>query len=119
MDVDGVERCIIQRVADVRVREWTLRRSGDIERLVGAICACADLIHERSVAPRRSSLDVEIDPGTRISTTMSKSRGGGVKTRRRALTRRARQCQTAVDHLSHPRTNSISDPRTPVPASQR
>ena len=50
LDVDGVERCFVQRRADVRVREWTLRRSGDVEWFAGTFCACADLVHKRGVA---------------------------------------------------------------------
>ena len=70
LDEDSVERCFVQRLADARVREWTLRRSGDVVRLVGTFCVCADLLHERGVTRRRPRLDVEIDPGSR--TIMSK-----------------------------------------------
>jgi hypothetical protein len=70
LDEDGVERCFVQRLADARVREWTLRRSSDVELLAGTFCVCADLLYERGVARRRSRLDVEIDPGS--GTIMSK-----------------------------------------------
>ena len=72
LDEDGVERCFVQRLADARVREWTLRRSGDVVRLVGTFCVCADLLHERGVARRRSGLDVKIDPGSRTTINVQK-----------------------------------------------
>ena len=82
MDVDGVERCCVQRLADVRVREWTLRCSGDEELLAGTFRACTDLLDERSVARRRPLLDVEVDPGARarnfINNKMGKDECTGV-----------------------------------------
>ena len=76
MDVDGVEWCFVQRRADVRVREYTLRRSGDVELLVGTFCSCADLVHKRGIARRRSLLNVEIDPGARIDKAGAKTNVG-------------------------------------------
>lgn len=66
LDVDRVERCFVQRLTDARVWEWTLRRSGDVVRLAGTLCVCADLLHERGVEHWRSRLDIKIDPGSRI-----------------------------------------------------
>ena len=65
LNVDGVERCSVQRLADVRVRERTLRSSGDIVPLFGTFRACTDLLDERGVARRRPFLNVEVDPGMR------------------------------------------------------
>jgi len=52
LDVDGVEWCVVQRVPDVHVREYTLRRSSDIVPLVGAFRAHTNLLDERCVAQR-------------------------------------------------------------------